>query len=149
MDANRKSNDYELKSELARFCLPPGYRDSNRKLAWTNSICILFLLIGLVGAQPVSTPRQPAPAFEEVIPAFLEPLPPTPAVTEELKQDQDEQDKPDTPQVVVVTPESPNINFSVPTIGNLVVPNALAKAPPLAPLRPVTPTTSQPATLDS
>jgi TonB family protein len=150
MDANRKPGDYQLKSELARFCLPAASRDSNRKLAWTNSICILFLLIGLVGAQPASLSNKPLPTIEEVIPTILEPIaPPPPATTEDPKQNQDEQDKPDTPQVVVVTPESPAVNFSIPTIGNLVVPNAVAKAPPLAPLRSIAPVKSQPATLDN
>ncbi|MDB6111963.1 MAG: periplasmic protein TonB, partial [Pedosphaera sp.] len=36
-----------------------------------------------------------------------------------------------------------------PTIGNLVVPNAVAEAPPLAPLQVVTPVKSQPTTLEN
>ncbi|MFZ1072289.1 MAG: hypothetical protein WAO21_02530 [Verrucomicrobiia bacterium] len=42
MDANRISTGYELKDELARFC----HRDRNQRLAWANSVCILFFLIG-------------------------------------------------------------------------------------------------------
>src|SRR5437899_9600038 len=103
MDANRKSSDYQLKSELARFCLPAASQESNRKLAWTNSICILFLLIGLVGAQPASLAPKSPPPVEEVIPTVLEPIAPPPAAAEDQKQDQPEPDKPDTPQVVVVT----------------------------------------------
>ena len=45
MDANRISTGYELKDELARLCLPPADGDRNQRLAWTNSICILFFTI--------------------------------------------------------------------------------------------------------
>ena len=31
MDANRNSPGYELKDELARYCLPPANRDPNRQ----------------------------------------------------------------------------------------------------------------------
>ena len=48
MDANRTAPGYELKDELARLCLPQANRDANLKLAWVNSVCILFLLIGIL-----------------------------------------------------------------------------------------------------
>jgi protein TonB len=50
---------------------------------------------------------------------------------------------------VVITPEAPNITFSVPTVGNLVAPLGLAQAPPVAELRPVVPLRSVPATLNA
>jgi TonB family protein len=50
------------------------------------------------------------------------------------KKEADE-DKNDTTQVAVVIPQTPNISFSVPTIGSLVVPANLASAPPLEPMR--------------
>ncbi|MDB6112723.1 MAG: TonB family protein, partial [Pedosphaera sp.] len=101
MDANRKSGGYALKSELARLSLPAANQDSNRKLAWTNSICILFLLIGVAGTQPATSSHPPLPAIDEVIPTILEPIaPPPPAPAEDEKQDQDKHDQPDTPQVV-------------------------------------------------
>ena len=49
MDANRTTPGYELKDELARYCLPAANRDSNLKLAWANSICILFLWLEFSG----------------------------------------------------------------------------------------------------
>ena len=49
MDANQTTPRYELKDELARLCLPSASRDVNLKLAWVNSVCILFLLIGIRG----------------------------------------------------------------------------------------------------
>ena len=69
---------YELKDELARLCLPQANRDPNRKLAWVNSICILFLLIGILGAQRGSISIKPPPPVEEIMPVMIEPatLPP-------------------------------------------------------------------------
>lgn len=149
MDANRTNPASELKSELARFCLPPANRDLDRRLAWVNSICIFFLLIGLVGAKPASISRQPPPALVEVVPAIIEPTPPPPATEEPPPRNETEQDKQDTPQVVVVTPESPSINFAVPTIGNLSVPSSIAQAPPLAPMKPVAPLRSRPTAIST
>ena len=51
MDANQTSPAYELKDELARLCLPAANRDANQKLAWVNSVCILFLIVGIFGAR--------------------------------------------------------------------------------------------------
>jgi len=135
MDANRTFPRRELKDELARLCLPAASRDPNRKLAWANSICILFLIIGIIGAKPGRVSIQSPPPLEEVIPTIIEPLPPlNPA--EEQKPEENEPQKSETTQVVVVTPDAPNINFSVPTIGNLVAPTAMASAPPLNPMQP-------------
>ena len=135
-DANRITPGYELKDELARFCLPPANRDPNRKLAWTNSICILFLLVGLLGAKRAANFVAPPPQTAEVIPIIIEAATPPPAASENQNQVQKEQDQPDEPQVVAVILDSPAINFSVPTVGNLVVPTALAKAPPAVALKP-------------
>jgi len=46
--ANQKS--YELKDELARLCLSTARREPERKLAWVNSVCILFPPPHLLGA---------------------------------------------------------------------------------------------------
>ena len=137
MDANRTSPQYELTDELARYCLPPANRDSNRKLAWVNSVCILFLLVGIVGAkQPTINLKRPPPLAAQIIPTIVEP--PPPAKTEPEKVESTEEEKPAAaPPVVAVTLDSPAINFSVPTIGNLVVPNAIAAAPPLNPTNAV------------
>jgi TonB family protein len=133
MDANRTAPGYELKNELARLCLPQVNRDANPKLAWVNSICILFLIIGILGARRGLIAIKPAPPLEEVVPVIVEPISLPPQETTE-KEETDE-DKNDTPQVAVVIPQSPNISFQVPTIGSLVVPANLASAPPLEPMR--------------
>ncbi|HWX18622.1 MAG TPA: energy transducer TonB [Candidatus Binatia bacterium] len=147
---DRISPRYELTDELARFCLPATQRDPNRKLAWVNSVCILFLLVGILGTKSIGIFIKPLPpAPEELVPVVVEPVALPPQTATEQNQQQNEQQRPDTPQVVVVTPEAPNISFAVPTIGNLVVPNALAKAPPLAPLQPPAPLKTQPLNLEN
>jgi TonB family protein len=133
-DANRTS--YELKDELARFCLPTANRDANLKLAWVNSVCILFLLIGIFGARLGIISIKPVPPLQEIIPVVVEPMILPPSQTIEKKPVDEE--KNDTPQVVVAIPQAPNINFSVPTIGTLVAPANLASAPPLEPMRVAT-----------
>jgi TonB family protein len=127
-----------VKSELARLCLPAATRDVDRNLAWMNSICFLFLVIGLFG-KPASGHIKPPPAPVEVLPAIIEPvvLQPPPTSPSSPPEPNEQSAKPDAAQVVVVTPDSPAIHFSVPTIGNLVAPASLAVAPPLNPLAPV------------
>jgi TonB family protein len=133
MDANRTTPAYELKDELARLCLPSANRDANLKLAWVNSICILFLIIGIFGARRGLISIKPAPPLEQIIPVVVAPMVLPPQETIEKKET--DENKNDPPQVAVVIPQTPNINFSVPTIGSLVVPANLASAPPLEPLR--------------
>jgi periplasmic protein TonB len=130
MDANRTS--YELKDELARLCLSSARRDPNQKLAWVNSICILFLIIGIVGARRGIISIKPVAPIREIVPVVLEPITSPPQTTPEKKQVTEE--KNNQPRVVVALPNAPNISFSVPTIGTLVAPAALASAPPLKPL---------------
>ena len=133
-DEIRAAPAYELKDELARLSLPSASRDANQKLAWVNSVCILFLVIGIVGAKRGLIAIKPVPPIEEVIPVVVEPLALPPQETTEQKQNHDE-DKQDEPRIAVAIPPAPNISFSVPTIGSLVVPANLASAPPLKPLR--------------
>jgi TonB family protein len=150
LGTNRTKPGYELESELARVAIHATDRDPNRKLGWVNSVCILFLLIGVMGSRPASIRIRPLPPAEEVSAAIVEPLPPPPQVqSEQQTQEQDNQEQVDTPQVVAVTPESPAINFSVPTIGNLLVPSAIAQAPPVAPLKRVEPLRRQPTVLNT
>jgi TonB family protein len=149
LDANRSSPGYELSSELARLGLHAVEADPDRKLAWVNSVCILFLLIGIVGSRPASIRIKPLPPLEEVNAAIVEPLPPLQSDQQKQEQ-QNDQEQPDTPQVVVVTLNAPSIDFSVPTIGNLLVPNAIAKAPPAASLQqPVAPLHNLPTVLNT
>jgi TonB family protein len=136
LEANRIEPGYELKGELARLCLPQANRDANLKLAWVNSVCILFLLIGFFGARRGVIAIKSTPPVEEIVPVVVEPIILPPQQTAEKKQT--DEDKNDAPQVAVIIPQSPNLSFSVPTIGSLVVPARLASAPPLEPMRPAT-----------
>jgi protein TonB len=140
--------DCPLKSELAQFCLPEAKREPNRKLAWMNSICILFLLIGIFGASSAAFKIKNPPPIEQPIPVIVEQPPPPPT---KIEAQQNPEPTPESPpqaaQPVVVTLETPAINFSVPTIGTLVVPNAIATVPPANPLAPITPARNEPTTI--
>ena len=150
MDADRTPRAYELNSELTRFYLRGPAEEFNRKFAWVNSICILILLVGIFGSRRGSISTRTSPPVQEVIPAIIEPLPSPPqSAPEKTTQEQSDQDKPDTPQVVVVALEAPSISFAVPTIGNLVVPNTMATAPPLNPMRPVATLERKPVSLEN
>lgn len=152
--ANAGAGGYQLKSEMARVCLPAPHAHDQRNLAWTNSICLLFLIIGLAGFRPAPPPSIPVKPLEEPAPVIIEaPPPPSPVV--ELKQDESPVEKQDSapPQLVRVTRDSPAIKFAVPTPGNLVVPIEKSVAPPpdvapraTAPSRPQPP---QPGALEN
>jgi len=128
---------YQLKSDLALACFPSPERNVQRRLAWVNSICIFFLLIGITGAPTRLPTLMNPPPLEQPIPVILEPLstpPPTAATKQSEPQNQDE--KQIAPRVVAVTLNTPQVVFSVPTIGNVMVPMSAAPAPPPVELRP-------------
>jgi periplasmic protein TonB len=130
------AQSYHLKSDLARLCLPRPQGHPERTLAWLNSVCLLFLIVAISGVRPRLPMPKAVPPLEQPIPIIIQPLPPTPppqAVPQTKEESTD--DKAPAPRVVVVTPNSPAINFSVPTIGNVIVPNAIAAAPPVAQLQ--------------
>jgi protein TonB len=131
-DANRISPRYELKDELARHCLPSANRDANLKLAWVNSVCILFLLIGILGARRGIIAIKPVPPIQEIVPVVIQPtvLPPQAIAPKPEPAEQNNQ-----PRVLVALPNAPDVNFGVPSAGSLVVPAALASAPQATPMR--------------
>src|SRR5258706_5995037 len=113
VDANRISPGSPLNSEAARPGLGvPAHRAPDQWLAWVNSVCILFLLIGVIGARSAFISIKPLPTLEEASAAIIEPIPPPAQATlDDEHEDQTEQEKPDAPQVVVMTPDAPSINF--------------------------------------
>jgi protein TonB len=145
INAHAGAGGYQLKSELARVCLPAPHAHDQRNLAWTNSICLLFLLIGLVGFRPQPPPPIPVKPLEEAQPVVIETPPPPPAAAA-LHPDEPPLEKPEAapPRMVMVTRESPAIRFAVPTIGNLVVPERLSVAPPPAPAQEAAPPPQKP-----
>lgn len=132
---------YELRSELARRSLRAAEPDPDRRLAWANSVGLAFLLIGVVGLRPAASRLKPLPPPEAANVVLAEPLVPPPAPTSGPQTHEPAADPAPghAHQVVVATPETPAIQFAVPTLGNLAVPSALAKAPPVRPLEPVSP----------
>ena len=132
MTANQTT--YRLNSGLARYCLPAGRPDTNLKLAWVNSICILFLIIGILGARRGIITIRTVPPIRQVVPVVVMPqtLPPQ-AVVSQKKEQPRQRDQP--ARVFVALPTAPNISFSVPTIGTLVSSANMASAPPLKPLQ--------------
>ncbi|MGD0812719.1 MAG: energy transducer TonB [Verrucomicrobiota bacterium] len=127
------TESYQLHSDLARVCLPDPQGHPQRTLAWLNSICFLFLLVALSGVRPGLPVPRPVPALDEPVPIVVQPLPQKPPPqAEQPDNEESTKDKTPLPRVVVVTPDSPAISFSVPTIGNVLVPNAIAQAPPAA-----------------
>ncbi len=111
-------------------CLPSPQRAAPRRLAWANSISLMFLIIGIAGAQSHLAPRKPVPPLEQPVPVIGEPLPPVVQPKTEIKpsDEQNSEDKPTAPAVVqVVTIDTPAINFSVPTPGSLL--SAVGVAP--------------------
>jgi protein TonB len=132
MSANQIS--YGLKSELARYCLSSERQDTNLKLAWVNSICILFLIIGIVGARRGIISIRNVPPIHQVVPVVVMPrtLPPQ-AVAPQRREQPRQQNQP--ARIFVALPNAPNVSFSVPTIGTLVGSADLASAPPLNPLQ--------------
>jgi periplasmic protein TonB len=131
MAANQTT--YELKSGLARYCLSSERSETNLKLAWVNSICILFLIIGLVGARRGIISIRTLPPIRQVVPVVVMPRTLPPQAVSPQKREQPQQSQP--ARVYVALPSAPNISFSVPTIGTLVSSSDLASAPPLKPLQ--------------
>lgn len=127
--------------DLARYCLELDPAESKRVLAWVNSICLIYLLIGLGGIkQSAISIQQRARVEEEAVPTVIEPLvtaaqtisadaSPETAVTDSSAEDAG-------PGVAVVA-DSPAVVFAVPTVGNLLVPMSMAQPPPANPMQGV------------
>src|SRR5215470_11601751 len=82
---------YQLSDDLARLCLPSEFKDSFRKLAWVDSICALFLIIGLVGIKPPKIVQKPLTPPQEIVPVIFTP-------PEEQAKPEPVLKKPDEPQ---------------------------------------------------
>src|SRR5947209_12121131 len=126
---------YSLSSDLAKLCLPAEFSDTNRKLAWVNSICFLFLLIGLVGLKAPKVVQRPLTQPAEVVPVVFTPPEEQPKIQPEVKPNEPlPQETPlETPQVapVVAAVDPPAIAFAVPIPGAVSgVPARFAPPPP-------------------
>lgn len=144
------NHDYALSSDLARLSLPAEYIDSYRNLAWTNSICFLFLVIGLIGLKPPKVIHKPLIEVTESAPVIFTPPEDQPKPEPQVQQPDEPtpQDAPvETPQVVTVAaPADAQVAFAVPVQGAVVVAKEarLATPPPPVTHAPAGPTRFDP-----
>ncbi len=128
--------DYKLKSDIAQFCLPAANKDENRKLAYVNSLCIFYIIVGLLGLRnPLLITKEPVRETEIVPVVFIPPdNPPPPEPKPEEPQPQEETPT-DTPVVATVVAADPTqVGFAVPVEGPVVfAPARFAQAPPPGP----------------
>jgi len=126
--------NYSLTSDLARLCLPAEFKDLSRKLAWVDSICFLFLLVGLVGIKPARIIEQPLSQPQDIVPVVFTPPEEQPKVEPEVQKDEPppENQPMDTPVVaaVVAAVDSPAVAFAVPVEGAVAVASARFATPP-------------------
>jgi periplasmic protein TonB len=131
-----QSPSYKLSDDLARLCLPQEFKDSYRKLAWANSICALFLIVGVVGFKPQKVIHKPLSEISDPVQLVFTPpedQPKPEVLVQQEEPDEARQEAVDMPQVVaiVAAADSANVAFSVPVQGAVVVaPAAHLAAPP-------------------
>jgi len=123
-----------LRDELSQLCLPSARQDPDRLLAWANSVCLVFLLIGVFGARRGRVDIPSVPPLDEPVPVVTEPTVVAPQENPEPKP-ADQSHEPEPAAVTVVLPTIPGISFAVPTVGKLVSESALEAAPPTEPVK--------------
>src|SRR2546427_10532537 len=109
--------DYQLSDELARLCLQLELRDSYRRLAWVDSVCILFLVMGLIGLRPPRIIERPVTPPAEIVPVVFTPPEeqpkPEPTVNQEQPKEEPQETTVETPQIpTVVAANAPNVAFA-------------------------------------
>ena len=121
-----RRDGYQLSDDLARLCLPSEFKDSFRVLAWVDSICFLFLLIGFVGLRPPKIIERPISTPQEVVPVVFAPpeeqAKPQPVVKEEQPQEEQQEAPIEAPPIpTVVAANTPNVAFAIPVEGPVVL----------------------------
>jgi TonB family protein len=131
--------DENGQDDLAHFCLERDTAETKRELAWVNALCFAFLLVGLMGVNPppITIIKRP-PNAEEAAPVVIEPLV---AAVQQVSPDSTAEEPPserpsEESAGVAVVADSPAVAFSVPTVGNVLVPLNMAQAPPANPMQP-------------
>jgi len=66
-----EANGYQLSPETAAVCMPAAQSDPHRLLAYSNSICAVFLLVGAVGFVQPPIVQSALKPVEEVLPAVI------------------------------------------------------------------------------
>lgn len=135
-----------LESDLPRFCLEPEAGELNRAMGWVVSICVAYLIFGLIGIrQAAIVVHKRAPAREEAVPTVIEPLvtpPQTSTAAAAPEEPSSERNAEAGAPVVAVTADSNAIAFAVPTVGNVLVPLSMAQPPPERPIQALAPVSS-------
>lgn len=138
-----RPGQYQLSDDLARLCLPQEWKDSNRTLAWVNSICFLFLVVGLVGLKHQKVIVKPLTKIDEAVPVIFQQPEEPPKVEPEVKQEEEQpQDTPtETPQVVTVVAaaDPSSVAFAVPVQGAVAIAPAAHLATPPPPVNQAPP----------
>jgi outer membrane biosynthesis protein TonB len=134
---------YTLTSDIAQFCLPAFSRDASRRLAYVNSICFMFLVIGIIGFREPKIVERQLPPVVDIVPVVYTPPPEQPKPEPQTVQEEPEV-KPDTtvdmPQIATVVATDPTqARFAVPVEGPVVfAPAKFAQAPPPSPPKTTT-----------
>jgi hypothetical protein len=131
---SKTSPSYVLRDELAQFCLPKADNDPARKVAWTNTLCLCVLAIGIMGIQKPMALILKLKA-EETQPVVIEDNKPVQQefVRREETQEEEPQDaQPEQPLLpTVVAIDTGNVSFPVAVEGPVVVASSpVAAAPP-------------------
>jgi protein TonB len=143
--------EYVLRSDLAQYSLPSAGRDEARKLAWANSVCVLFLIVAFMGLrQPIFVIRDAAPPAEPLPPVILPPVEqePPPAqdlgdlAPEEEPLEEKLEELPVITPVVVAAPD--DVSFAVPVEGYIAISRDSRFVPPPPPVIPRAPPPSIP-----
>jgi TonB family protein len=136
---------YELRSDLASYCLPTANRDETRNLAWAVSICVLFLAASIINLlEPQLLYRSAPPAPDRVV-AFLPPLiePEPPRAEEKILEAHLEDPRDEIEELEIVAPvvvaRPQDVTFAVPVEGQVVVSTNARFVPPPPPIIPRTP----------
>lgn len=141
--------NYELRSDLAHYCLPAANRDETRKLAWACSVCLLFVVVACLALrEPVFVIREAEP-LPEPMPVVIVPTTETEPPPQEQNPDQPEEIPDELTEIPVVTPvlvaNPENVAFAVPVEGYVALaPDARYVPPPPA----VMPKPPPPSTLE-
>ena len=129
--------NYQLRSDIAQFCLPGATKDASQKLAYVNSICIFTLFIGFIGIKaPQLVNREPEPPTEIVPVEIVQIQPQNPPEPQPVPENEPPPDTPvDMPQIATVVAADPSqVKFAIPVEGPVVfAPARFAEAPPANP----------------
>ncbi|MFN7140074.1 MAG: hypothetical protein ACK4UN_12135, partial [Limisphaerales bacterium] len=139
---NRKatpSGDKAQRSELLELCFPASApaQDEIRRLAYANTICLLFIVLAIVGIKTPVFVIGPSKPPEDIVPVVFEPPPQAeqqlasePQYAPDLVEPNYEPVQ-EMPQVVpVLAADASQVTFAIPVEGPVILTPARYAAPP-------------------